>query len=58
MLTNLERRCLFDLLMVSDPWPLSEKAKQILEGLADKEAVVMGFPDWIAAYHQMLPTKV
>ena len=53
MLTNEERQCLFDLLMVSDPWPLSNKARQVMEDLGDKEAKAMGFKDWLEAYHYM-----
>lgn len=58
MMLNSERRCLFDLLMVSDPWPLGPRAQEVLEALADKEAKLMGFPDWITAYHRMSPTTV
>jgi hypothetical protein len=58
MLTNQECRCLLDLIMVSDPWPLSKKAKEILEQLADKEASAMGFSNWVEAYHHMLPLKI
>jgi hypothetical protein len=57
-MTNAERRCLMDLLMVSDPWPLSAKAHEVLTELADKEAEIMGFSNWIEAYHSMLPSKV
>lgn len=57
-MTNPERRCLLDLLMVSDPWPLSKKAQETLEALADKEAKIMGFSDWVEAYHLMLPKRV
>ena len=40
------------LLMVSDPWPLSDAAKDVLETLADRESVKRGYENWIVAYHE------
>ena len=44
--------CLCELLMVSDPWPLSCVAERYLKEEADREARKRGFCDWIEAYHK------
>ena len=56
----MEFRCFLDLLMCSDPWPMSyddlyenRNTQEILIDYADQEARTRGYADWIAAYHQM-----
>ncbi|KKL75605.1 hypothetical protein LCGC14_2053240 [marine sediment metagenome] len=48
-----EFRVLLDLLMVSDPWPL-EYGHEIMTDLADSQARLRGYMDWIAAYHDFI----
>lgn len=50
-MNSLQFRSFLDLLMVSDPWPLDEPAKQRLVGFAEVESQRRGFSDWIEAYH-------
>jgi len=53
LLTDVQLRSLVDLLMVSDPWPLSREARVALVTLADAESKIRGFYDWYSAYHEM-----
>ena len=46
-----EFRALLDLLMVSDPWPLTS-GRGALEAFADRIAVARGYADWVEAYHK------
>lgn len=48
-------RAFLNLLMASDPWPLSRKEKDILYGLAEHESKKRGYKDWIEAYHNFKP---
>ena len=57
---DIEFRSFIDLLMCSDPWPLSwddlysgRNTQEILNDFADREARDRGYADWIAAHHQM-----
>ena len=52
-MTNTEFRALLNLMMVSDPWPLSKEENDILEHMLDTEARVRGYDGWIVAYHEM-----
>jgi hypothetical protein len=49
---DTEFRCFLDLLMVSDPWPLEESCQSILLDLADRQAAVRGYDNWVEAYHK------
>lgn len=49
-MTKYELSALTELMMVSDPWPISSKAKEVLDNLADQSAREHGFSSWIAAY--------
>lgn len=51
-LTDSQFRHLLDLLMASDPWPLSGEANEELVELADAEAAARGFENWIVAFHE------
>jgi hypothetical protein len=57
MLTNVmtieELEALTELLMVSDPWPLEPWSKDVLNNYADGMAQVLGYDDWIDAYHKL-----
>jgi len=50
-LTDAQLRALVDLLMVSDPLPLSWEDRVALVTLAGAESEIRGFNDWHAAYH-------
>ena len=52
-LTDAQLRALVDLLMVSDPWTLSQESRVALVTLADSEARRSGFDGWYAAYREM-----
>lgn len=52
-----ELRVLCNLLMVSDPWPLSKADEMILKNFADEEAKRHGYQDWIEAYHEIGPVS-
>lgn len=41
------------LMMVSDPWPLSQTEHDDLLEIADEESRRRGFDNWIDAYHRM-----
>lgn len=45
----IELRALVNLLMVSDPWPLSAAERKVMVTLADRESRHWGFTDWIDA---------
>jgi len=51
-----EFRAFLDLLMCSDPWPVTGDegvGQSVLTMLADKEAKNRGFENWVVAYHSM-----
>lgn len=50
-MTNQQFRDFLDLLMKSDPWPLSEEADESLKDLADSEARKRGYDNWTQAFH-------
>ncbi len=50
-MTDYEFRCFLDLMMCSDPWPLTQEQFDVLVKFADRESLKRGFPDWIGAYH-------
>lgn len=52
-MTNKEFRALLDLFMMSDPWPLTQAANDIVQGILDREAKARGLTDWIDAYHKV-----
>ena len=51
-MTDKEAIAFWNLMMVSDPWPLSETYHDIMWQLADKEAIKRGYDSWIVAYHE------
>ncbi len=45
-------RHFLNLLMCSDPWPVSDKTSEpAMISLANREAKLRGFPNWVVAYH-------
>lgn len=44
---------LMNLMMVSDPWPLSEHEQTLLNEALDLEASKRGYESWIDAIHLM-----
>lgn len=57
-LNDAQFRALLNLMMVSDPWPLSGTDSFLLETLATDEARRRNYKDWIEAYHKHLKDKV
>ena len=51
-LYNDEFRALLDLLMVSDPWPLDDRAHGVLLKLLTSESAARGYESWETAYHE------
>ena len=51
-------RVLMDLVMCSDPWPLSDKARGVVTDLMDEEAEARGYETWTDAYHALEPKQV
>ena len=51
-MNSFEFRYLMDLLMVSEPWPLSDISHNCLINMVDSEAKERGYSDWITAYHE------
>lgn len=47
-----EFRMLLDLAMVSDPWPLDQRAYDTLLDMLNDEAARNGFDGWLDAYHR------
>lgn len=45
-------RALLDLVMVSDPAPLTPSQMKIIEEYLNEISVANGFLDWIEAYHR------
>ena len=55
---DIEYRALLDLMMCSDPWPVSDSENQdIIKRFAKREARKRGFDSWVAAYHVFKPGK-
>jgi hypothetical protein len=52
-MTKLELHALCNLLMCSDPSPVSDEQDEVLQGLANREAQKLGFSDWIDAFHRI-----
>ena len=52
-----EARALWNLIMVSDPWPLSEKEHKLILNLANGEAMKRGYESWEIAYHEFKEDK-
>ena len=47
-----EFRALLDLFMVSDPWPLDERAEGVVQDLLTSESASRGYGSWVVAYHE------
>ena len=56
-ITSEQLAAFTELLMVSDPWPLSERSHSVLTELADDASRENGFCDWIEAYHKLESIK-
>jgi hypothetical protein len=52
-MTKVEFKAFLDLLMSSDPSPLTDEQDLALQAFADAEAKRHGFQDWIEAYHMV-----
>ena len=50
--TDSEFLILLDLLMVSDPWPLTDDDELEYIDMLRKEAISRGYSDEVAAYHE------
>jgi len=48
-----ELKAFLCLVMVSDPWPLSDEEQTHVLNIANREAAVHGFEDWVVAYHAL-----
>ena len=48
---DLQFRVLLDLMMVSDPWPLTAEANIVFMHLMDNESKQRGYDDAIQAFH-------
>jgi len=44
---------LLKLLMVADPWPLSEVDRDTIVEMMNEEAKSRNYDDWVHAYHEM-----
>jgi len=55
-MSDTQFRDFLDLMMVSDPWPLSPEADESLKDLADSESRNRGYDSWIVAYHEFKVT--
>lgn len=51
LMTDRQYRAFLNLLMCSDPWPLSEEDDAVLRDFADTEAAARGHATWIEAFH-------
>ncbi len=52
MISDKEFRCLLDLYMASDPWPLDDgESNDILGKMLDRISKEHGFSSWVEAYH-------
>lgn len=52
----VELKCMANLLMVSDPWPLMPRKKNKIEDYLNKMAKKHGFDNWTALYHDVIFT--
>lgn len=50
MMDSFEYRAFLDFLMCSDPYPLDD-GEEAVKGYANRQAVELGYSDWIDAYH-------
>lgn len=57
-MNDKEFRTFLNLMMVSDPWPLSKIDNELMEGFANNESVKRGFDNWIVAYHEHMAYKL
>lgn len=52
-MTDEQYRAFLDLMMCADPWPCPRgEGQSTLSELADQEAKVRGYENWIIAYHE------
>jgi len=52
-MTDKEFRCLLDLFMVSDPWPLEDgESNEIIGKMLDRLSRERGYQDWVGAFHR------
>lgn len=54
---DMQFRVLLDLMMVIDPWPLSDVDHRVFIQLLRNEAKAIGYDDEIAAYHNFLQLR-
>ena len=47
-----EFRALLVLIMCSDPWPVDDRNQELIEAMANREAIERGFTGWVDAYHK------
>ena len=52
-MSDKEFRAALRWMMVSDPWPLSEKEERTLKDMLNREAEARGFQNWVVAYHEL-----
>ena len=56
-MSDLQYRAFLNLLMCSDPWPVTNTGDgtgtgmKLLEAAADEEGIKRGYNNWIEAYH-------
>lgn len=55
IMTDVQFRAVLDWWMVSDPWPLDEKAHEAIGDLLAAECAARDIEDWVVAYHQFDP---
>ncbi len=50
-MTDAQFSSFLNLMMCSDPWPITDVENDHLTCFADMEAAKRGYGDWIEAYH-------
>lgn len=59
-MTDKQFRAFLDLMMCSDPWPVTDTGtgdgQDLLLEFASSESRDRGFTDWVTAYHQWKPS--
>ena len=53
-MSNEEFRAFLELFFVSDPWPLTEDLRKVIELKLNEEATYRGYNNWVAAYHSLV----
>lgn len=53
-----ELQAFLNLMMVSDPWPLSPEARVRLEALAGRESRRRGYETWVEAHHSLSGAEI